>query len=127
MPKQPTPSNVLELRGAYKKNPQRRRTKEPKSSEPIGKCPDYLTEGQKKCWLELKNQCCPGVLTGADGTILELGACLYAEMRADYVAMSTSRLAQFLKVLGVLGLTPADRTRIKIEPQAPANKFAAFD
>lgn len=102
-----TPSIDLEIRGAYRKDPQRRRTKEPKPSGGIGKPPAYLAVDERKTYREL--------LTASDGHIVEIGAVLLAKFRCrecDKVA----EIGLLIKCISQLGMTPADRSKIGIEP-----------
>jgi P27 family predicted phage terminase small subunit len=46
----PTPSAILELRGSYKQNPQRRRLAEPEFESAAVPCPDYLAGEAKIEW-----------------------------------------------------------------------------
>jgi hypothetical protein len=59
------PTALLELNGAFKKDPARRRAREhePKPSGPLGEPPASFPPNQKQAWLELSSQAPPGVLT----------------------------------------------------------------
>jgi hypothetical protein len=47
------PTRLLEISGAFKKDPQRRRNHEPIPSGPLGDPPGFLPEPVKACWREL--------------------------------------------------------------------------
>ena len=76
-----TPSNIHEITGAYKKNPQRRNNKEPAPKKGIGKAPHSQHVDWRKCWDEIVNIICPGVLGDSDRIWLERAAKLLAESR----------------------------------------------
>ena len=65
------PSNVLELRGAFNKNPNRKRPNEPK---PIGTVGDYSLGSVEpaEIWEELKAACPQNVLTQSDRLAFEI-------------------------------------------------------
>ena len=66
----------------------------------------------------------PGVLWNSDELAVELSACLWAEFQADPNAMLTSRIARLERLLGKLGLTPADRAGLEIQETEPNERDA---
>ena len=81
------PSNVLELKGAFSKNPKRgaARANEPDPVGDIGEAPAYLDENEKACWHEIVKMCHAGSLCAADALIVEHGARVLAALRAALV------------------------------------------
>ena len=76
------PTAIQELRGAYKKNPQRRNLNEPESIKEKPRCPKYLDDIAKAEWKVL----CGileqlGVLSKADKTALVMYCQTYSEWR----------------------------------------------
>lgn len=64
MGRPPTPTNILEMRGDFKKNPKTRRATEPKPDKPLGYPPGRLQPEVKKAWREINKHCLStGVLT----------------------------------------------------------------
>jgi phage terminase small subunit len=124
-----TATQILELKGAFKKHPERKRDRanEPKHSDPFPKqAPKYLTDEQKKTWRQLVKQVPAGVLSGADITAVELPAILLAEFRTNPLDMPTSRIALMSTLLGKLGLNPSDRTKLSIPAPKKRNQFEDF-
>ena len=63
-----TPTNILKLKGADKKNPARfkDRENEPVNVHPIGKPPTWLNAKEQKAWAMIVKECIAGVLGEAD-------------------------------------------------------------
>ncbi len=119
MPKTRLPSKILDLRGTFKKNPQRRRSNEPVPDTPFPKTPPkHLNVAQRAAWRTIARATPTGLLTGSDVILVEVLACLLAEFRAD-PHFQASRLARLSMELGRLGLNPSDRVRLAVTP-APA-------
>lgn len=77
------PTNVHELRGSFKKNPQRgrERANEPKDARDVGKPPRGLGKEVKAAWRELVDAAIPGVLRYSDRPTVLAAAYLYARMK----------------------------------------------
>jgi len=117
-------SKVLELTGAYAKNPQRRNDAEPEGNGSFPKdAPELLNDIEKQYWHELVAMVPAGVLTGSDVLAIELLTKLVFEFRTSYTEMPSARLSRMSAEMGRLGLTPADRTKLSIE-KPKENKFA---
>jgi hypothetical protein len=114
----------LELKGAYKKDPQRRRPPSPKSKLEIGNPPDHLDPEEAAIWFEIIGISAPGVLVSSDRLILARLCQLEKRVRDDSATISET--AQHLRVLTLLGLTPADRSRIATPGKEDSNPFASF-
>ena len=121
-----TPTKVLDARGAFRRNPQRRRDGEPESRDPLGSAPDRLTDVERQCWMEIAESAPTGVLTKADRLTVEQASRLLALDLAGDLSSSDRKL--FLSVLGKLGLNPSDRARLSIpKVQVDDNPYAALD
>jgi phage terminase small subunit len=125
------PTSLLILNGSIDHDKKRyaNRTLEPKPEGKLGTVPKYFSEDLKDIWRELTKQVPDGVLTGADRIILELTCRLTAKMREG--SISTGETAQLISCLSRLGLTPADRSKVNINPDdanrlVPESKFAKF-
>ena len=118
------PVEILELKGAYKKDPQRRRPPSPKSAKAIGDPPDHLDEAEKTIWFEIIGISAPGVLVSSDRLVLARLCQLERKVR-ERTARDTET-GQHLKVLALLGLTPADRSRIALTGKDDSNPYASF-
>src|SRR3712207_7798672 len=66
MPAHRKPTELLQLSGAFEKNPARRRPVGPKSDKPIGDPPTYFAPDEAACWREFVADAPAGVLTGGD-------------------------------------------------------------
>lgn len=77
------PTNVLELKGAFKKDPQRARARanEPTDERDVGKPPRGLSKDERAAWKELTDCAIPGVLRYADRPAVLAAAQLYARMK----------------------------------------------
>lgn len=120
-----TATNILEMKGAFKHDPQRRRPDEPKVSAAIRKTPPRnLTKEQKACWKEILKLAPEGVLTAADAISVEIVACLLAEYRHDPLLMPASRITRLTTEMKTLGLNPSGRASLVVpNPSRPADDF----
>jgi phage terminase small subunit len=123
MPKPRTPSTVLEARGAFDKDPGRRREDFAAAAfDPAP--PKYFTVKQKAVWTEIVTALPASVLQATDRIAVELAARLVANFRAQPDSEVTSaQVAQIRTALAVLGMTPADRSRVSATKDAPSNPF----
>ena len=123
------PSNILELKGSFKKNPLRgaAREHEPEPVGQIGDAPTFLDESETACWHEIVKMCHAGSLCAADALIVEHGARILAALRASPVYEDTKLMVRLEATLGKLGLTPADRSKVQvIKAKEVENPFAKF-
>jgi hypothetical protein len=124
MPKPRTPSAVLEARGAFDKDPARRR-EDFAAGEFSPAPPDYFTEPQRAVWDEIVAALPASVLQATDRIAVELAARQVAHFRVMPDAdVTAAQLAQIRTALAVLGMTPADRSRVSAKKDAPTNAFA---
>jgi len=111
-----TATNILDARGAFKKNPDRARPKEPKPKGKFRKTPPtHLTDLQKTCWKEIVKQVPPGVLTEADQVTFEIIVILFAEFRLKGAKMSAAHLTRMTAMMGRIGLDPAGRAGLVVD------------
>jgi hypothetical protein len=126
MPKPRTPSAVLEARGAFAHNPDRKREDfEAGVFDPAP--PTYFKAHQKAAWNEIVGVLPATVLQATDRMAVELAARLIAQFRKlpdDEV--TSAQVAQIRTALAVLGMTPADRSRVSAKKETPKNPFAAL-
>lgn len=122
-----TPTNILELRGAFKKDPQRARKEEPKPEGQFKKTPPrHLNPEQKKTWKELTRLVAPGVLTSSDPLTVELAVVCLVKFRAmsnGGEKWDNAVLTRLSTELDKLGLSPAGRAKLTV-PQKKINKYA---
>lgn len=123
MPQPRVPTNVLKLRGGLKNRPSRAklRENEPENVNPVGKAPNHLSKTEKLAFNEIVKLAINGVLGEADRLSIELAACLLVKCR-DRSASSTEQ-HQFFRYLSVFGMTPADRSKIRINKPKEHNPF----
>jgi len=118
-----TASAILELKGAYKTNPERRRLKEP---DPAGvfdkKPPKGLEKDEVAAWKEVVSQVPHLVLTGSDRNLVEVAAVLWAQFRREKHDMAIARLNRLVSIFGLLGMTPSDRTKLQVD-KPKTNEF----
>jgi hypothetical protein len=123
------PSNVLELRGTFKRNPQRRRKPLKAAEGPFGNPPDGFDEVQRACWLEILDLAPPDVLKRSDRFAVEFLASLLAEFRQARYAFPAPKIAHMRLLLATFGMTPASREGFGLvslaDSQAPG-RFSEF-
>ena len=116
-----TPSKILDAKGAFNKDPARRRV-DADSSEPFPVvAPSHLTPLQVKCWHEIRRAAVVGVLCSSDILAVEIAAILLAELRSG--EMQSARIGQLRASFGDLGLSPASRARLSVAPSKPGTGF----
>src|ERR1017187_3686782 len=115
------PTRLLELSGAYRHNPQRRRPPEPQPTAPLGPAPEHLSPEAAACWAELEAMIPPGVVFASDRWAMELSATSMADTRSGTI--SNARYAGLLRLMAALGLSPVDRSRLSVPPEKPQGKF----
>ena len=120
------PTNVLEMTGAFSKNPSRRkaRSSEPSQLEELGSVPKRLINKQKEAWNEIASNCPHGVLTKADRHSLEMTAVLLAEFWETGVEMKGTHLSLLNTLLAKMGMNPSDRSRVTVREPKKENPFS---
>ena len=121
-----TPTNVLDARGAFKKNPQRARV-DPANSGKLRPPPkgDHFNEIHRLIWKELVKAAPKDVITESDRFALEICCLLMAEFRADAISFPAAKLVRLETLLGKFGMTPSDRAKVAgaKEKKNPGNPF----
>ena len=118
-----TASNILEARGRFAHDPQRRRPNEPKPKGKFPKkAPAHLAPDEIECWKQLAKTVPAGVLTAADILAVEVTAVLLAEFRRSGAEMSAAHLTRMTTLMGRLGLDPSGRASLVVETPK-TNKF----
>ena len=115
------PTAALELKGAFKKDPQRKmdRAGEPVPDGPVGSAPQGLTTDEAALWDELAGY---GFwLTNADRLMLEIAVKLMVLFRAG--GLNGGGISKLIAALAKLGFSPSDRSKV----QAPGAKETEAD
>jgi len=125
------PTAHLELVGAFKKNPDRKRAHEPACRKPVGPAPKRLLPRQKEAWKFLVNSAgdVPGVLTKLDRAFLELCAIGLAGIWDSNVEDKTvpqSALKAVGAMLAKLGMTPTDRSNVVVPRKGEKGEYDNF-
>jgi hypothetical protein len=116
------PTKVLELNGAFKKDPARRKLREfePQIEEPLGEPPDTMDESERARWADLK-QMAPWLVFSDRLSAEELCRLWAMRRRGEATPADGKRLDWHMSRMG---LTASDRSRVKMPgTQRPANKF----
>lgn len=108
-----TPSNVLELRGSFAKNPQRKRKGEPKPTGEVGSYSLGAIE-KEKIWNELVSSCPPNVLTNSDRLALEIAVEYMHQFRTNPFGCPSERVKTLINLLARFGMTPSDRAKLSL-------------
>lgn len=124
MPRPRKPTTSLELAGAFRKDPKRRRS-DPKTKGPIGDPPPALPLELHAIWYELIDAAPLGVMTHADRPFLE-SFCRWKhrERTSDKWSAADAGVLGWFYVR--LGMTPADRSRVHAAGEKQSNPFAEF-
>lgn len=110
-----TPTNVLDARGAFQKDPQRKRPHEPQVLTQFpAQAPARLSEEQRNAWDEIVKLTPAGVLTGSDVLSVEIAACLLAEFWRGPDKMTISRINRLHMLMGKMGLDPSGRASLVV-------------
>jgi len=128
MSRNPTPTAILETRGAFIKHPEREKAREsePVSDRPLGLAPEWMTPDEKEVWIQLASELAPGVAFESDRTMFAFMVRLATKLSHNQPMMAAEM--NLLVTLGAkFAMTPADRTKVTVEkPQESAlEKFLA--
>jgi hypothetical protein len=120
------PTAELELKGAFAKNPKRRRV-DPQTSGPIGDPPPSMELELHATWHELADQAPLNVLRSADRALLEVATILlFTIRRTSRAALEPAMIGQLLKCLSAMGMTPVDRSKVHAPQEKVDNPFAKY-
>jgi hypothetical protein len=118
-----TPSNVLELRGAFKKNPARRR-KDAEGGSPFCQDPPmHMPQGAVPAWNYLVARLPRIALYNSDEIAVELAA---RQLATYWLTGDADTLKELRQWLAKLGMFPVDRTKIPAK-EAEAEKDPYLD
>ncbi len=120
------PSVVLELSGSFKKDPKRKR-KDPETGGALGTSPGHLNKAERGIWNELLSIAPKHVLTEADCYVVEVLCKLINEMRTDWSNFTAAKLSRLEAMLGKLGMTPADRSKVSTHQEPPKERNPFMD
>lgn len=120
------PTAVLELKGAFKKDPARgkARVNEPKPDGSVGDPPTELGDAEKKLWRELAEV---GTwLTNGDRLILEIACRLMVLFRLNQI--DGGGISKLITALSKLGFSPTDRSKVNAPgaKEPPEDPYADF-
>jgi len=118
------PTAQLELVGAFDKNPQRTRNSEPMCDEEVIQPPVELDEDALVAWNFLVECSVPGILTRLDSTYLALVA--KAVAKAWQPDAKIDEMYKAGNMLGKLGMTPSDRSKVVVPRKKEVNPYAAY-
>lgn len=120
-----TPTNILDLKGAFKKNPDRGRAREnePEVEAFDATPPKHLSVQAKETWKEIVELVPDGVLGKGDRLVVEMLANLLADYRAAPSDFPANRLTRLSVDLGRLGMTPADRSKVAVPKKDEESPF----
>ncbi|MBS9781466.1 MAG: hypothetical protein KGV56_03130 [Gammaproteobacteria bacterium] len=116
------PTKLKELNGSAAINPGRINKNEPKPTTPLSTAPSYFTKKEKQAWEDITSRIIDGVAFDCDFVHIELAAKLLASIRnpdkddKGRPIVVVSAYAQLASLLAKLGMNPADRQKISIEP-----------
>lgn len=110
-----TPTGIIAARGGLDA-PDRaaKREGEPAIVGEIGEAPDYFDELQKYCWKDLRESLHANTTGDSDRFALEMAALLLARMRRAPYAFDAASMTRLHAILGSFGMTPADRSKLKL-------------
>lgn len=122
-----TATNILERTGAFKIHPGRKkeRHQEAKGKGRFPKrVPPHLTANEKDMWRDIVKRVPDGLLTNSDVYVVEICAVLMVKLRdVGPVEMGSSLMTRLSSELKQLGLSPAARASLNVEPE----KKTSFD
>jgi hypothetical protein len=119
------PTAVLEASGAFINHPNRKRPHEPKPVGELGDPPETLSQTERLLWLEIAADLPPGVGTNADRKSFEIMVCLMNQFRQSR-RITGAELSQLTGLFGRFGMTPADRSKVKVSNDNAQDPLEAF-
>lgn len=120
-----TPTNVLDARGAFDKNPNRKR-EDPEVAGPLKGAPGYFDAEQVAIWKEVVKAAPKNVVTESDRFALEIAVLLLQQFRSDPIDFTAAKLVRLETLLGKFGMTPSDRAKVAgpVSKKPGGNAFA---
>lgn len=122
------PTAMLQLVGAFEKNPARGRARanEPTPEGGIGEPPATFSPDEKSAWAEIVSTSHAGVFCRADRISVEIAARLLAQYRQTPLTFPDARLLRLNRLLASFGMTPSDRSRVAVRGMSPGRKDNRF-
>lgn len=119
-------AKILDAKGAFKKDPNRKR-EDLKGVGEIGEAPEDFSELERLLWERLKGMVPPGIITGSDELLLEAGARYWAKLRQTNTdELTASQIAQIIGVCNALCISPQARTKVAPPETKKKNSFEGF-
>ena len=125
MPRPRTPSALLELRGAYRTHPERRRQDAAGAGPFKREPPERLPPAIADAWRHIVERLPTVAITSTDEIAVEVAARLLALTWAGDA--DPKIFAQLLQWLGHLGMTPQARTKLPTKPAADSARNPFVD
>ncbi|SRR5581483_9812207 len=125
MPRPRTPTRALELKGSFRKHPERRRPLEPTPNGPIGEAPVHFNDAERAAWYELIGILPQGVAADCDRWAIEVLSRLMVRFRTedDFPA---ALLAQMNNLMGRFGMTASDRAKLSVPVRKEEDPLKEF-
>lgn len=122
-----TPTALLALRGSLR-DPRvaARREGEPLPDAQLGEPPIDMPVEVKETWREVVRLCHRDVLCDSDALVIESLSYLLTHLRMKQFDVHPAKLARFESMLGKLGMTPADRSRVARRKKDDVSPFQKF-
>lgn len=122
-PRKPTTLHVLNGTAEHNRARFADRDDEPTDNRPLGPPSETMRPDQRAAWMEI-DRLAPW-LSHADRIAVEIAAVLLARFRVEPSMMPPALLTRLETMLGRLGLTPSDRSKVTDgRPKSPSNRFA---
>ena len=126
MPRPRKSSVVLEAKGAFKKDPQRKR-EDVRGVGEIGEPPETFTDQERELWRKIAKMVPAGVVTGSDGLIMEALARYWAKFRETKSEdITAAQVGQLIAGCNALCMSPQSRTKIQAPKDEKKNPFEGF-
>jgi len=112
----------LQLTGTYQAHPGRYKAisaSKPIIKLPIGKAPTHLQTTERAIWAEVVRNAPEGLLGRPDRIVLEVATRLIAKIRTG--EFKASDVGHTVRILAKLGMDPASRQKLNLQPLHPAN------
>ena len=118
------PTAVLDAKGAFIKDPQRKRPNEPRTDKPLGGPPARLSDDLKRIWKQLQKEAIPGVLMHSDRTAFELLVKLTLKMQNDELS-NVAQMNLLRDMCARFAMTPSDRAKVQVStpPKSSLDRF----
>jgi phage terminase small subunit len=120
-----TATALLNVRGSFLKNPQRKRNREPIAEGEAVK-PPFVKGVAARLWSEYAPLVSAmGLLKRVDSFNFGMWCCLAAEFQKDPDHMDTSRIAQLRQMSERFGLDAAARAKLEVKQTQPSTEDPA--